>query len=159
MTSDETAPAPASVAELLELDHHRLDSILVEAKRSMASGDLARAAARFSEFRCGLERHIDAEEEVLFPAWDTLSGGAGGGPIRVMRMEHAELRSLMAEIAAALAGTAGNGHTAPLASLTARIYAHNGKEERILYPAADQAARDAGALEDLVRRLRAFLTA
>jgi hypothetical protein len=64
----------------------------------------------------------------------------------------------MAEIAGALEGAGGSAHAAPLASLTARIYAHNGKEERILYPATDQAARDAGALEDLVRRVRAFLS-
>ena len=159
MTSDQTVPAPDSVAELLELDHRRLDAILVEAKRAMAAADLPQAAARFSEFRTGLERHIAAEEEVLFPAFDALSGGSGSGPIRVMRMEHAELRALMGEIAGALEGSGVNAHTTPLASLTARIYAHNGKEERILYPATDQAARDAGALEDLVRRLRAFLTA
>jgi hypothetical protein len=43
-------------------------------------------------------------------------------------------------------------HVTPLAALTARIYAHNGKEERILYPAIEQAARDADALEALLHR-------
>jgi len=49
------------------------------------------------------------------------------------------------------------GALTPLGALTARIYAHNGKEERILYPATDKAARDADALEALVQRIRPAL--
>lgn len=152
--ADEALAAPAaSVAQLLRLDHHRLDAVLAAAKQSLRAGDVARARARFAEFREGLERHIAAEEEVLFPAFEALTGGAGGGPTRVMRSEHGELRKLMDEIAAGLEGGA-EGHTTPLAALTARIYAHNGKEERILYPALDRVARDAGTLEALVDRIR-----
>ena len=108
------------------------------------------------EFRKGLERHMDVEEEVLFPAFERLAGGSGDGPIRVMRLEHAELRRLMAQVADALARGAEGGQLTPLAVLTARIYAHNGKEERILYPATDRVVAD-GAREALVRRLEGFL--
>jgi hypothetical protein len=38
--------------------------------------------------------------------------------------------------------------------VTALLMAHNGKEERILYPATDHAARDAGTLDALVASLR-----
>ena len=62
----------------------------------------------------------------------------------------------MAEVASNLERGGDERHTTPLAALTARVYAHNGKEERILYPATDQAARDADALEALVRRIEAF---
>src|SRR5262245_3272100 len=147
-------PAGAdSVAQILGSDHRRLDSILADAKRRLAAGDLPHAAARFSEFREGLERHIVAEEEVLFPALEALDGAAADGPARVMRSEHAEIRRLLAEVAASLACGGDERHTTPLAALTARIYAHNGKEERVLYPAADRLARDRGMLEQLVRRL------
>ena len=44
---------------------------------------------------------------------------------------------------------------AALAALTALVYAHNGKEERILYPAIDREAGEAGVLDDLARRLSA----
>ena len=59
-----------------------------------------------------------------------------------MRMEHAEIRRLMAEVAVSLERSGGEGHTTPLAALTARVYAHNGREERILYQATGEAARD-----------------
>jgi hemerythrin-like domain-containing protein len=134
-----------------------LDAILAAAKQSLRSGDVAQGFARFSEFRDGLERHIAAEEEVLFPVFESFTAaGARGGPTHVMRLEHSEIRRLMAEIASELERGGENGHTTPLAALTARIYAHNGKEERILYPAMDQAARDADALEALLRRIRAL---
>jgi len=146
-----------SVTELLCHDHRRLDSLLAEAKRCLVAGDFPRASARFAGFRDGLERHIAVEEEILFPAFETFTGGAGRGPTEVMRSEHAELRRLMAEVAASFERGDGEGYATPLAALTARIYAHNGKEERILYPAIEHAAREAGALEELLRRTRSAL--
>ena len=107
-------------------------------------------------FREGLEHHIEAEEQVLFPVFEGLTGAAQGGPTVVMRAEHAELRKLMAEVASVLEAGPEEGHTTPLAALTARIYAHNGKEERILYPMTDRLAREAGTLDELVSRLRGF---
>lgn len=147
-------PAPAdSVTEFLGDDHRRLDGILADVKRWLAAGDYSRAAERFAEFRDGLDRHIAAEEEILFPSFESLTGSAGGGPTHVMRIEHVELRSLMKEVAASLERGREADNTAPLAVLTARIYAHNGKEERILYPAIDQAARNAETLGDLLQGL------
>src|SRR5262245_31236248 len=148
-------PMPGeSLTQEFRVDHQRLDAILAAAKRSLHAGDIARGLARFREFRDGLERHIAAEEEVLFPSFEALMGGTGSGPTHVMRVEHAELRRLMAEIVATLERGGAEEHVTPLAALTARIYAHNGKEERILYPAIDRAvAQDAGA-EALLRKLR-----
>jgi hemerythrin-like domain-containing protein len=152
MVEDGITAISNSVTELLSRDHRRLDSILADAKRCLVAGDVPRASARFAEFRDGLEHHIAAEEEVLFPAFETFTRGAGNGPSYVMRMEHAEIRRLMAEVASSLERGDGERHATPLAALTARIYAHNGKEERILYPAIEQAAREANALEALLRR-------
>ena len=90
--------------------------------------------------------------------FESLTVSAGGGPTHVMRVEHSELRRLMAEIVSELERGGDGGPTTPLAALTARIYAHNGKEERILYPALEQAARDTDELEPLVRRIRTRLS-
>ncbi len=156
MLEHATTATPASVTQLLGVDHRRLDAILADAKRWLAAGNLPRACARFAEFRDGLEHHIAAEEEILFPVFESLTGNAAGGPTRVMRLEHAEIRRLMAEVVSNLERGGGEGHTTPLAALTARVYAHNGKEERILYPAADRVARDTLALKQLMRRLQAL---
>jgi hemerythrin-like domain-containing protein len=153
MQGDTTASA-GSVSELLGSDHRRLDAILAEVKRALAAGDLAGAAARFSAFREGLERHIVAEEQVLFPTFERATGLSGGGPTQVMRAEHAELRRLLDELAASLARSSDDERTSLLGVLTGLIRAHNGKEERILYPMTDQALRDAPEREEVLRRLR-----
>jgi iron-sulfur cluster repair protein YtfE (RIC family) len=136
MVEHGTTAAPASVTQLLGLDHRRLDAILADAKRWLATGDLQRAHARFSAFRNGLEHHIVVEEEILFPTFEALTGASGVEPTHVMRTEHAEIRRLMAEVASNLERGGDEGHTTPLAALTARVYAHSRKEERILYPAS-----------------------
>jgi iron-sulfur cluster repair protein YtfE (RIC family) len=142
-----------SVTQIFGLDHRRLDAIFAAAKQSLHAGNMRAGIARFSEFRDGLERHIVAEETVLFPLFETITGSADG-PTRVMRLEHEEIRRLLVEIASKLERNGGEGLMTPLAALTARIYAHNGKEERILYPWVDRAARDAGESEALLRRVR-----
>jgi iron-sulfur cluster repair protein YtfE (RIC family) len=144
-------PGRGFVGELLGADHGRLDFVLADAKRLLAAGDVARAAARFAAFRDGLERHIVVEEEVLFPAFESFAGVAG--PIHVMRAEHTELRRLMAEVASRLERAGDGSHATPLAALTARIFAHNGKEERILYPALDRVGLAEVVREELRRRI------
>lgn len=150
--NEASAPRP-SVTQILSRDHRRLDAVLAAAKQALFAGDVPGGRARFSEFRSGLERHIQAEEEVAFPAFEAVSGGADGGPTAVMRHEHVELRSLMGDVAAELEPEGKQAYTTPLAALTARLFAHNGKEERILYPMMDRAALDSGTIEELIRRI------
>lgn len=138
MSQGHASPSSGSITALLRDDHRRLDAIFSEVKESAGAAG-AGAAARFAEFRAGLERHIDAEEHVLFPAFEAATGTHGAGPTAVMRSEHAEIRRLMDEIAAALERE-GADRVTPLAALTARLAAHNGKEERILYPMSDDLA-------------------
>jgi iron-sulfur cluster repair protein YtfE (RIC family) len=145
---------PTTVTEILGSDHRRLDAMLAEVKRALAAGRLEWARARFGDFRRGLERHIEVEEEVLFPGIEQLPGAPGGGPIQVMRGEHEELRRLLVEVADHLVEGGGELRAAPMAALTALIFAHNGKEERVLYPEIDRAAPGAAMLEELVERLR-----
>lgn len=152
-----TIGAANSIAALLSADHRAVDALLAEVKRRLAAGAIGPAARLFAEFRAGLERHIAAEEEILFPALESRLAAHGPGPVRVMRAEHAELTRLMAEVAA-LESTSLESHATPLPALTARIYAHNGKEERMLYPMADLAINDAPERAGLLRRLAAATT-
>lgn len=135
----------------LEADHRRLDGILAELKRALASGDRAVARERFVDSRDGLERHITAEEEILFPAFEEPSDEMGSGRTAVMRMEHAELQKQTAEID----GLPEEGRMEELypalARLTAQILSHNGKEERVLYPKTDRRARNPRRLEGALR--------
>lgn len=142
----------ATVTSVLSRDHRRLDDLFADAKRALAAGEVARAAEQFAAFREGLERHMAVEEQVLFPAFESLTG-ITAGPTRVMRAEHDQMRELLDAISSRLAQDAPGPQQTPLAELTALLYAHNGKEERILYPTTDHAAEAAGTLESLVEKL------
>lgn len=142
------------VAEYLEGDHKRLDAIVPEVQRLAGAGSFPAASERFAEFVCGLDWHISAEERVLFPTFEEMTGMSGGGPTFVMRGEHVEIRRLMGEVAGAL--KAGNTAAAGLLrSLTETLATHNMKEERMLYPMVDRAAGNDRARDDLVKRLQA----
>ncbi len=69
---------PSTVTEYLSTDHRRLDAIVQEVQDAAHTGAHADAAAAFARFAEGLDRHIRAEEEVLFPAFEEAVGAVGG---------------------------------------------------------------------------------
>lgn len=146
---------PRNVTEYLEGDHRRLDAIVPEVRRLVAAGSFSEAGERFAEFTCGLSRHIDVEEQILFPAFEEKTG-ITGGPTYVMRGEHVEIRRLMNEVAAALEAGDGAGVERSIRGLTEVLSAHNMKEEHVLYPMIDRTAGGERACDDLVKRLQAF---
>ena len=155
---DASAPVVAetpSVTEYLTRDHRRLDAIVSEVEGLASAGAFGDAETRFAEFTRGLGRHIDAEEEILFPAFEQVTGIVGGGPTFVMRKEHVEIRRLMNQVAGALAAADAGATQASLRELTDVLANHNMKEERILYPMTDRAVGDDQVRHDLVTRLQA----
>jgi len=115
-----TGQTSRTVTEYLEHDHRRLDAVVPEVVQLVDSGALAKATARFAEFTCGLNRHIDAEEQVLFPAFEQMTGMATG-PTVVMRAEHVEIRRWMAIGAAALDAGDVDAATRAVSGLPAKI--------------------------------------
>lgn len=144
------------VTEYLEADHSRLDAIVADALTLAQGGSFERASARFAELVCGLARHIDVEEKLLFPAFEQRTGMTNSGPTFVMRREHVEIRRLMDEVASALERADGARAAREIASLTEALAGHNVKEERMLYPLADRAMGDEGGRDELVRRMQLF---
>lgn len=147
------AQGPRTVTELLGTDHQRLDAILGEVERVVAGGALPAAARAFAEFACGLDRHIDAEEKILFPSFEQATG-ISGGPTSVMREEHAEIRRFVEGVSTAFRQGDGPSARRALDGLRALLIAHNRKEEQILYPMADEAAGDPPEQDALARRIQ-----
>jgi uncharacterized protein (DUF2249 family)/hemerythrin-like domain-containing protein len=150
------ASASRTVSDYLGFDHRRLDGILPDVTQRVANADFAVARERFAEFTCGLDRHIEAEEQILFPDFERRTG-MKSGPTVVMRAEHIEIRKWMAAAAAALDAQDPAGFRDALGQLRDVLEGHNLKEEQILYPMADEAAGDLRAQDDLVRQMQALL--
>lgn len=143
-----------TVSDYLEFDHRRLDAMLPAVVERLQKREFGGAADQFAEFSCGLNRHIEAEEQVLFPAFEERTG-IRTGPTVVMRAEHVEIRKWMALVETSLRAQDDAGARDALTRLTAALSAHNMKEELVLYPMTDQAA-DEGERDTLVRQMQAL---
>jgi len=78
---------------------------------------------------------------VLFPEVE-LANPDAGGPTRVMRMEHQQMRQLLDELAAPVRTRDRDTCLGDLETLHMLNQQHNAKEEGILYPLADRALQD-----------------
>ncbi len=120
-------------------DHHRhCDRLFAAAEDCVQRGDWAAAASAFGHFHDQMKAHFEAEEGLLFPAFESATG-MSAGPTRMMRYEHEQMRALLAQLAAACAAHYGDGYAGAAETLLILMQQHNMKEENILYPMCDQA--------------------
>lgn len=152
-----TSRLAGSAAQCLENDHRTIDATLLEAETAARAGRFPDAGSHFAAFASRLTRHIEVEEQVLFPEVEGLVPAARG-PTSVMRAEHRELADVIDRIGGELAAASPDWGTA-FARLKETLVAHNVKEERVLYPMADAAAQAAGRGEALAEHVRAGLDA
>lgn len=73
----------------------------------------------------------------MFPAFEAATGMTQG-PTQVMRMEHRQMRGLMAQMQQAWAERDGEAFAGAAETLLILMQQHNMKEENILYPMCDQ---------------------
>ena len=118
-------------------DHDRLDTLL-QSFQSLKRQNFAKAKEAFTQFKSGLERHIRWEEELLFPLWEEKTGMSDEGPTFVMRHEHRRIEEQLQAIDRNITGDNADD-AEPEQALLSLLAAHNLKEERVLYPAIDQA--------------------
>ena len=135
-----------SLAAALEREHHEIDEGIEEFASGSPPGDrgpLTRAIR-------ALRRHIYLEEEFLFPP---LRDAGLMAPVFVMLREHGQMWETLDTLERDLAaGAAGKTAVALCHQLTVQLQHHNMKEERILYPQADEVLTASAS-----DRLRTFL--
>jgi len=134
----------AGIHEYMSRHHELCDDIFGRARKAAAADDWMAAGNDCKAFLHQIERHIDAEENLLFPAFEDKSGMTGG-PTHVMRMEHAQLRDLFGEMLAAIEAREAEGYLRNADLVAALLREHNLKEENILYPMLDNLLGTDGA--------------
>lgn len=140
------------LSEFLAHDHRSCDAHFADLEGAVQQGDWARADAALDAFVAATLQHFHGEEAVLFPALEAAMQQRHG-PTEVMRLEHADMRQLLAELRQAVhhrdpAAVAGAGDT-----LLILLQQHNSKEEQVLYPMADRLLGN--ATEQLLERIKA----
>jgi iron-sulfur cluster repair protein YtfE (RIC family) len=140
--------------QILPAHHKHCDDLFVAAEEAVQRGDWAAATAAVEHFKAQMQAHFEAEETLLFPAFEA-AAGSSSGPTRVMRMEHEQMRPLLAQLEAACAAHDGEDYAGAAETLLILMQQHNMKEENILYPMCDQAL--GAEAEHLGARLGAML--
>jgi hemerythrin-like domain-containing protein len=136
-------------------EHHKLcDEDFAAAEDAARKLDWDACGRAFARFRQALEAHFGVEEDVLFPEFERRTG-MSGGPTRMMRMEHMQMRGLLDQLDAAQSAHDPGSFSGVAETLLVMMQQHNMKEENILYPMCEQAlAGDAEVAQRIARGLR-----
>lgn len=126
-----------SIAQYLTREHTHCDDLFATAELHVSQADWAAAAETFKAFQDASLDHFGKEEALLFPAFETASGMAGG-PTAIMRQEHAQMRDAMQAMAQALTERNAGRFLGLSETLLMLMGQHNLKEEQILYRMCDQ---------------------
>lgn len=142
------------IRDFMARDHLFCDGIFDRAERMATGQEWDDAVTAFAQFRTLVLKHFDAEETVLFPAFEERSG-MRNGPAQVMRGEHVQIRQLMEAASAALADRDREDYAGYAETLLIMVQQHNLKEENMLYPLCDQFLNDPAS--DVLPQLRDLL--
>lgn len=138
----DAANTSRDISEYLAGDHARVDAAIPGILDAIDSAAFEAGRTCFGAFRSALDRHIQIEEDQLFPAFEAATGTTGSGPAFVMRGEHVEIRRLLNDIERGLRECDAAAAQRSMRWLIAMLRLHNAREERVLYPMADRTLAD-----------------
>ena len=136
-----------SILGLMANNHRHCDDCFAAVEQAVAKNDWKGASAAFSRFQEAMCKHLDAEEAILFPAFENQTG-MRMGPTQVMRSEHAQMRELLVACETALGQQDAEEYSGCAETLLILAQQHNMKEENILYPMCDQGNASVGGQGD-----------
>ncbi len=139
-----------SISEYMTQDHRHCDELYSQAEQAVDQGDWGAAQPLTEQFLAAMARHLQREEETLFPAFEQRTGMTMG-PTAVMRSEHQQMRDLFSELRQALQQRSADDFLGAGETLFLLIQQHNMKEEGMLYPMTDQQLADQS--EQLIKQM------
>ncbi|MCB0365259.1 MAG: hemerythrin domain-containing protein [Bdellovibrionaceae bacterium] len=131
------------ISDFLTGDHRECDDLFAKAESVVSKGLWDEARMEMEKFTNMFFRHLNMEEEVLFPILEDKMGGPVG-PTMVMRSEHQQMRGLVEEMGLAVQDQDQSAFLSASETLMILIQQHNMKEEQILYPMCDEALAEEG---------------
>lgn len=126
------------ISDYMNKDHRHCDAAFARAEDRAAAGDWTGLERDGGTFLREMDRHIEIEEKLLFPAFEETTDMASG-PTATMRMEHEHMRGLFEEMRAAIEAKDAEEYRGNAETLLILLQQHNMKEESMMYPMLDQA--------------------
>lgn len=120
----------------LNADHSSCDTSFSELEDNARAGNWRQTKDAYQTLQQALEQHLSMEEDLLFPAFEKITGNRNG-PTGIMRMEHGLIRNILVRMAYALAQRDAPDFLNHAGTLLTTLQQHNLKEENILRLMAD----------------------
>ena len=114
-------------------EHRRCNLLLAAAEEAFARADWTVFRARAAELRDALLAHFQAEEEVIFPQFESRTGLRE--PTADLRAQHEGMREILEALATVSPAHDPEGCGAELATLALLYRQHRETEEGTMYPA------------------------
>ena len=126
-----------TIKDFMTHKHRECDHFLAEAEEAAERRDLDAALEKYLAFKNETIKHFDMEEEFLFPKFEAKTGMTQG-PTQVMRMEHAQAKSLFEKMDEAYNAKDKERIFGLGESMNILLQQHNAKEEQMLYTMIQQ---------------------
>ncbi len=84
-----------SISSYMQQDHALIDTIAERAVAAAQARDWTALQREGPDFLRRLRRHIEMEEQVLFPAFEQRTGMTAAGPSAQMRVEHEQMKPIL----------------------------------------------------------------
>ena len=125
-------------SDWLNHDHRAFEALLARCEEAAEREDWKSAKQLFNELVVHLKAHMQMEEEVLYPAYESLAE-APQGPTTALRVEHDEIVRLVRDLSRVLATKNSDLFLDALLPLDKALTGHHQKEEEIFLPMAGHA--------------------
>lgn len=146
-----------TISSYLADDHHRCDKLLAKACTSVRAGEWPQAARDLSDFTDALERHLQLEDMIVFPAFEKALiriNGSASLPTAQMNTEHQRMRAVARRMSDSQATHDAGAFLDHAHTLALSLCLHGEKEEGVLYPLIDRMLQ--GQRDDVISAMRAF---
>ena len=125
------------ISNHMKSEHRACDTEFADAEKAVIDGDFETAQDIFVKFAEDTLGHFAKEEEILFPAFEEVTGSTEG-PTNVMRYEHEQMRELIGRMAGTVEEKDKDAYLSIAESMMILLQQHNMKEEQMLYAMCDR---------------------
>ncbi len=139
------------ISNYMREDHRHCDDSFAKVEQAANKSDFEEAFKHFEEFMVDTLKHFSREEEVLFPAFEEVTGSKEG-PTNVMRYEHDQVRGLLEQLKEAIDKKEKERFFSAADTLMILLQQHNMKEEQMLYAMCDRVLE--AKAENLVEEMK-----
>jgi hemerythrin-like domain-containing protein len=141
----------AGITSTLIEYHRHCEGYFAAIAEPIGTGDWSAARDALQRYRQAIDRLVQMEEGVLFPAFERETG-KDQGPTRVLRFDHSQLRHLLGELEAAVERGDAEASASLRSRMSVTLHEHWLREERLMLPMLEEVlAGEAGRLVEQLR--------